>query len=156
MGLSAEALLPFIFGGSGSRSGSDVLPLIGEIGTVTLGTTWDGDDPYTSTVTVDGATVTDTTIVHILSDTDAITQMRSDGITEIYISNNNGVLTATAVGGVLTSELTLNVLCSGSSTVQQLCPAGGTTNQVLTKMSDDDYDYDWADLPVWDGGVVNG
>lgn len=33
-------------------------------------------------------------------------------------------------------------------------PAGGTTGQVLTKASDDDYEVEWADLPVYNGEVI--
>lgn len=33
-------------------------------------------------------------------------------------------------------------------------PAGGTTGQVLAKASDDDYDLEWTDLPVYNGEVI--
>lgn len=121
MSLPAEALLPFIFGngsggggGGGSQTITDYVASIGALGTVTLGTTWTGSDPYTSTVTVTGCTVTEKTLVNILPDPAVVEQMRDDGITEIYITNNSGALTATAVGGVPTQAITLNVLCTES------------------------------------------
>lgn len=119
MSLPAEALLPFIFGngsggGGGSQTITDYVASIGALGTVTLGTTWTGSDPYTSTVTVTGCTVTEKTLVNILPDPAVVEQMQDDGITEIYITNNGGTLTATAVGGVPTQAITLNVLCTES------------------------------------------
>jgi len=121
MGIPAEALLPFIFGngsggdgGGGSQTITDYVASIGALGTVTLGTTWTGSDPYTSTVTVTGCTVTEKTLVNILPDPAVVEQMQDDGIAEIYITNNGGALTATAVGGVPTQAITLNVLCTES------------------------------------------
>lgn len=119
MSLPAEALLPFIFGSGGGGGGSsqtitDYVASIGALGTVTLGTTWTGSDPYTSTVTVTGCTATEKTLVNILPDPAVVEQMQDDGITEIYITNNSGTLTATAVGGVPTQAITLNVLCTES------------------------------------------
>lgn len=119
MSLPAEALLPFIFGngsggGGGSQTITDYVASIGALGTVTLGTTWTGSDPYTSTVTVTGCTVTEKTLVNILPDSAVVEQMQEDGITEIYITNNGGTLTATAVGGAPTQAITLNVLCTES------------------------------------------
>ena len=121
MSLPAEALLPFIFGngsggggGGGSQTITDYVASIGALGTVTLGTTWTGSDPYTSTVTVTGCTVTEKTLVNILPDSAVVEQMQEDGITEIYITNNGGALTATAIGGAPTQAITLNVLCTES------------------------------------------
>jgi len=93
---------------------TDYVASIGALGTVTLGTTWTGSDPYTSTVTVTGCTVTEKTLVNILPDSAVVEQMQEDGITEIYITNNGGALTATAIGGAPTQAITLNVLCTES------------------------------------------
>lgn len=126
MSLPAEALLPFIFGGGsgggggGSQTTTDYIAGIGSLGTVALGTTWAGSDPYTSTVTVTGYTVTEKTLVNILPDPDVIEQMQDDGIIEIYITNNGGVLTATAHGGAPTQAITLNVLCTESDFVADI------------------------------------
>ena len=53
-------------GGGGSGGSSSFIPSFGTIASVDLGTTWSGNDPYTSTVTVTGYTVTDKTMVSVL------------------------------------------------------------------------------------------
>lgn len=121
MGIPAEALLPFIFGNSGGGGGgggasgdSAFIPSFGSLATISTGTSWSGDDPYTSTVTLTGYTVTGNTMVSVLPSTDVIEQMTEDGITNIFITNNNGTLTATAVGAAPTAAMTLQVLCTES------------------------------------------
>ena len=102
-------------GGSGGGGGSSTfVPSFGTIASVSLGTTWSGNDPYTSTVTVTGYTVTDKTMVSVLPSTAVLTQMLADGTSNIYITNNNGTLTATALGAAPTQAMTLTVLCSES------------------------------------------
>ena len=117
MGIPAEALLPFIFGssgGGGGGGGSTYIPTFGSLATISTGTSWSGDDPYTSTVTLTGYTVTGNTMVSVLPSTDVVEQMAEDGITNIFITNNNGTLTATAVGAAPTAAMTLQVLCTES------------------------------------------
>lgn len=101
-------------GSSGSGGSSTFIPSFGTVASVSLGTTWSGNDPYASTVTVTGYTVTDKTMVSILPSTAALTQMLADGTSNIYITNNNGTLTATALGAAPTQAMTLTVLCSES------------------------------------------
>ena len=107
-------------GGGGTQTITDYIASIGEVDTVSLGTTWSGSDPYTSTVTLTNYAVTDKTLVNILPDPNVVQAMMADGITEIFITNNNGVLTATALGGVPSSAMTLNVLCTESDFVANL------------------------------------
>ena len=118
MGMPAEALLPFIFGnggGGGSARGEGAfIPSFGTLATVSTGTSWSGDNPYTSTVTLTGYTVTGNTMVSVLPSSDVIEQMAADGTTNIFISNNNGTLTATAIGAAPTAAMTLQVLCTES------------------------------------------
>jgi uncharacterized repeat protein (TIGR02543 family) len=78
--------------------------------TITLNTTWSGSGPYTKTVTISGATITANTKVDVQFDATAIAQMVSDGTNAIYISNNNGTLTAYAVGAKPTESLSLQVI----------------------------------------------
>lgn len=101
-------------GEGGSGGSSSFIPCFGSLATVQLGTTWSGDDPYTSTVTVTGYTVTSKTMVSVLPSDDVIEQMLTDGITNIFITNNDGVLTATAIGAIPTVPMTLQVLCTES------------------------------------------
>lgn len=79
---------------------------------VTLGTTWSGNGPYTQTVTVSGYTVTANTKVDLQPDATAIAQMISDGVNALYVVNNNGTLTAYAVGAAPTVALTVQVICT--------------------------------------------
>ena len=102
-------------GEGGSGGSSSFIPCFGSLATVSLGTTWSGDDPYVSTVTVTGYTVTTQTMVSVLPSSDVVDQMLADGITNIFITNNDGVLTATAIGATPTVPMTLQVLCTESN-----------------------------------------
>ena len=74
--------------------------------TVTLSINWTGDaSPYTQTVTISGTTANSK--VDLQPDATAITQMAEDGTVALYIVNNNGTLTANAVGEKPTVELTI-------------------------------------------------
>ena len=80
------------------------------IGSVTLDyTAWTGNGPYTQVVTVSGATITSNSKVDIQPDATAIQQMITDECAAIYIDNNNGTLTAYAVGSAPTANLTVQV-----------------------------------------------
>ena len=80
-------------------------------GTVVLGTGWTGDDPYTVAVTqISGYTPTADTIVNIMNDANVIQQMIEDGVTTLYITNNGGTLTAHAIGGRPSVQLTVPVI----------------------------------------------
>ena len=74
--------------------------------TVTLSTNWIGSaSPYTQTVTI--SNITANSKVDLQPDTTTITQMADDGTIALYISNENGTLTANAVGEKPTAELTI-------------------------------------------------
>ena len=74
--------------------------------TVTLSTDWTGtESPYTQAVTISGTTVNSK--VDLQPDATTIAQMEDDGTVALYISNNNGTLTANAVGEKPTVELTI-------------------------------------------------
>ena len=74
--------------------------------TVTLSTNWTGDvSPYTQTVIISGTTVNSK--VDLQPDATAIAQMLDDGTVALYIANDNGVLTAYAIGEKPTVELTI-------------------------------------------------
>ena len=74
--------------------------------TVTLSTNWTGDaSPYTQTVTISGTTANSK--VDLQPDATSISQMAEDGTVALYIANDNGTLTANAVGEKPTVELTI-------------------------------------------------
>ena len=74
--------------------------------TVTLSINWVGNaSPYTQTVTISGTTANSK--VDLQPDSTVISQMAEDGTVALYIANNNGVLTANAVGEKPTAEMTI-------------------------------------------------
>lgn len=75
--------------------------------TLSLSTTWTGSGPYTQTVTVSGYTITANSKVDLQPDAAAIAQLVSDGVNALYVANNNGTLTAYAVGAAPTAALTV-------------------------------------------------
>ena len=68
---------------------------------------WAGSGPYTQTVTITGITVNSK--VDLQMDSTAIGVMVDSGTTAIYIANNNGTLTAYAVGEKPTADLSVQV-----------------------------------------------
>ena len=70
---------------------------------------WTGSGPYTQTVTISGATITSNTKVDIQPSSTVYTQMYQDGCYALFISNNSGTLTLTAVGAAISADLTLQV-----------------------------------------------
>ena len=72
--------------------------------TVTLATDWTGtESPYTQSVTISGTTANSK--VDLQPDAAVIAQMADDGTVALYIANDNGTLTANAVGEKPTVEL---------------------------------------------------
>lgn len=82
----------------------------GTTGTVTLGTGWSATEPYSIAVTVSEYTVTAKTMVSILPNAAALIQMRNDGVQTMYITNDNGTLTAYATGNKPSVSMTVPVL----------------------------------------------
>lgn len=81
-------------GGSGGGGGGSS----GTKGSITFTTNWSGSGPYTQAVVAEGYSPTAQTKVDLLADNDIISRMILGGVNQIYIENNNGVLTAYAVG----------------------------------------------------------
>lgn len=78
------------------------------VGTISLPTaSWTGEGPWTQTVTVTGTSVYEKSMVSLQPDATAFNQMAADGTAAIFVTNNNGTLTATAVQKMPTVDLTV-------------------------------------------------
>lgn len=90
-----------------SVNGKTGAVVVNDVGTISMSASWSGSDPYTQTVTVSGATVTANSKVDIQPDASTLAQLINDGVSALFIVNNNGTLTAYAVGAAPSSALTL-------------------------------------------------
>ena len=83
--------------------------------TVTLSTNWTGDaSPYTQSVTIAGTT--SNSKVDLQPDATVIANMADNGVVALYIANDNGTLTAYAVGEKPTVALTIQATITEVST----------------------------------------
>ena len=83
-----------------------------QLGSISLSSSWSGSGsgPYSQTVTVSGATVTANSKVDIQLTAAQIASLISAGVTGLVIENNNGTLTAYAVGaapGAMSVQVTV-------------------------------------------------
>lgn len=94
------------------------------VGTVNLSTAWTGaGSPYTQTVLVHGASVTESCKVDLQPTELQLAQLVYDGVSSIVIENNAGVLTAYAIGNAPTQAMT--VQCTVTETVAGRRSGGG-------------------------------
>ena len=99
------------------ESGVIAVPGVVASGTVVIGTGWTGDDPYTCAITqISGYTPTEHTVVSIVNDADVMQQLQADGVTNLFITNTGGTLTAHAIGGRPSVQLTVPVIFIESDT----------------------------------------
>lgn len=85
-----------------------------QVGSIALSGTWTGSaSPYSQTVTATGATVTANSKVDIQLTAAQIVGLISAGVTGLLIENNNGTLTAWAVGA---SPSAMTVQCTVEET----------------------------------------
>ena len=84
-------------------------PLPTKVASIALSAVWSGEGPFTQTVTVSGATVTANSKVDIQLTAAQIASLISAGVTGLVIENNNGTLTAYAVGTAPDSSMTVQV-----------------------------------------------
>lgn len=86
------------------------LKLNATVEAVTLGTAWVGSSsPYTQVVTLQNYTVSAYTKADVSCEAAVLDQMSTDGTTAIYIRNDNGILTACAVGNKPTAALAVEI-----------------------------------------------
>ena len=98
--------------------------------TINLGTTWTGSGPYTQTFTIPGAAIDAKSKVDLQPDATVLSQLISDGVQALYIQNNNGTLTAYAVGAAPTAALSIQCTVTNISSV--LSSIAITTNPTTT------------------------
>lgn len=85
--------------------------------TVELSGTWTGEDPYTQIVTIPDAIITPNSKVDLQPDTTVLSAMLANGVKALWIENNNGVLTARAIGGHPSVALTVQCTISDTGTI---------------------------------------
>ena len=93
-----------------------------EFGFVTFSSVWTGNDPYTQTVhPISSHSITQNTKVDIQVNNSIANKLLSDSVRMLYIENNNGTLTAYAVGGkpkeVFSVQCTIYDVAGANSTV---------------------------------------
>ena len=76
---------------------------IPQLGKITIGDSWSGNDPYTQIVTVKDVTVTENSKIDLQPDITLLSALSNADITAMYVENNGGTLTLYSVGGVITS-----------------------------------------------------
>ena len=82
-------------------------PYATHTGTISLTTTWTGQGPYTQTVTVSGARVSDHSKVDLQLTAAQIATLMADGVTALTIENNYSTLTVYALGAAPTTAMTI-------------------------------------------------
>jgi len=91
---------------SGASWSSRTFPTVPTTGTVTISASgWSGNGPYSHSVTISGTTANSK--IDLQPDSTVLAQMTTDGTTALYIENNNGTLTAWAMGAAPTASLTI-------------------------------------------------
>lgn len=88
-----------------------------KVATLTLPANWSGNGPYTQTVSVSGYTVTANTKVDLMCNDAAINTMTASGTNIIYVVNNNGTLTAYALGARPTASMTVQAVLSETQAI---------------------------------------
>ena len=117
-----------------------------QVGTITLSTTWSGNGPYTQTVTVNYATVTKNSKIDLQPDASSLAQLISDGVSALFIENNNTTLTAYAVGASPTTSLTLQ--CVVTEVESYITPTTATVEIVNLNQYNLEYTYTDANEQV--------
>ena len=75
------------------------------VGTLTLTTTWQGSGPYTQTVSITGGTANSK--IDLQPNSTVLTQMTTDGVTAMYVENNNGTFTVYTLGAAPSAALSI-------------------------------------------------
>lgn len=74
-------------------------------GTLSLPANWSGNGPYTQTITIPDATAKSK--IDLQPDATTLAQLSSDGVQSLWVQNDDGVLTACALGAAPTAALSV-------------------------------------------------
>lgn len=91
--------------------------VLDKVATLTLPASWSGNGPYTQNVTVAGYELTANTKVDLMCNEAAINTMTASGTNIIYVQNNNGTLTAYAIGAKPTASITVQAVLSETQAI---------------------------------------
>lgn len=91
----------YLQGGGGGGSSSI------KKGTITLSTSWSGNGPYSQRVTITGATATENSRIDLQPTAAQLATLIDDGVQALTIENNNGTLTAWAVGAETSASMVI-------------------------------------------------
>ena len=80
-----------------------------EKGSITLSSSWSGSNPYYQTVTISGATITANSKIDLQPTETQLNTLINAGVTALGINNNNGTLTAYALGA---TPSTMTIQCT--------------------------------------------
>jgi hypothetical protein len=118
-----------------------------------------------STITSSATTVVGLKFVAIASQTANLIEWKNSSNTTVsYVDKDGGVYTSSkqlvpiVYGSSQPSSVPVGTIWVDSATdvgtlnFQGVVPDGGTTGQVLSKVSNDDYDYDWEDVVIPEPG----
>lgn len=72
-------------------------------GTIILTTSWEGDGPFTQAVTILGTTANSK--IDLQPDAVVLASLVADGVTALWVENNNGACTAYALGAAPSAPL---------------------------------------------------
>lgn len=94
--------------------GEDTEKLYPVMGTVTISAVWSGEDPYYQAVSFTGGTAAADSKIDLFPSAAQMEQLAADGIAALMIENDNGNLTAHAVGGP--TSVSMTVVCAARKT----------------------------------------
>lgn len=80
--------------------------------TVSVSGTWEGTGPYTQTLSLTGYTVTENTLVDLVGSASVIERMETDGVSRLYVENDDGVLTVYAFDAAPTQPFSADIYIS--------------------------------------------
>lgn len=88
-------------------SSEAVFNVLPRLSSISLSSSWSGNDPYSQVVHIQNQTITSKTKVDLQPTSSQIEALKEARVISLYIENNNGVLTAVAFGGPPSDAMTI-------------------------------------------------